>query len=117
MYNFMKKLRKHQKGFTLIELLVVVAILGVLAAVVVPNVAKFIGSGKTEAMATELHTIQLAVTAYMADNLTDELPAEITSTNSFSGTSIAPYLVTLTTEFYYSITTAGVVTQTEEQVS
>ncbi|WP_332445414.1 type II secretion system protein [Dehalococcoides mccartyi] len=116
MYNFMKKLRKHQKGFTLIELLVVVAILGVLAAVVVPNVAKFIGSGKTEAMATELHTIQLAVTAYMADNLTDEMTA-ITSTNDFSDTDIAPYLVTLTTEFYYSITSAGVVTQTEEQVS
>ncbi|WP_437236234.1 type IV pilin protein, partial [Dehalococcoides sp. HCBD] len=35
MYNFMRKLRKHQKGFTLIELLVVVAILGVLAAVIV----------------------------------------------------------------------------------
>ena len=54
-------------GFTLIELLVVVAILGVLAAVVTLNVGKFIGQGQTEAAATELHNVQTAVVASMAD--------------------------------------------------
>jgi len=76
MRSFMKKLRKQfrhgEKGFTLIELLVVVAILGVLAAVVVPNVVKFIGSGTIESANTEAHDVQTAVVAYMADNnLTD----------------------------------------------
>ena len=52
----------------MIELLVTVAILGVLAAVAVPNVGKFIGKGKTEAMQTELYNVQLAMTAGMADN-------------------------------------------------
>jgi type IV pilus assembly protein PilA len=63
-----KQFKYGKKGFTLIELLVVVAILGVLAAVAIPNVAKFIGSGKEEAANTELANVQTAVTAYMAAN-------------------------------------------------
>jgi len=67
MKKFLKKFRYGEKGFTLIELLVVVAILGVLAAVMVPNVAKFIGSGTIESANTEAHNVQTAVIAYMAD--------------------------------------------------
>ncbi|MFC1941096.1 type II secretion system protein [Chloroflexota bacterium] len=57
-----------QKGFTLIELLIVVAILGVLAAVVIPNVGRFIGRGEEEAKDTEMSNIQASVHAMMVDN-------------------------------------------------
>ena len=67
--------KRGEKGFTLIELLIVVAILGVLAAVVIPNVSRFIGSGETEAQETELANIQAAVTTMMVDNELTALPA------------------------------------------
>ena len=67
--------KRGQKGFTLIELLIVVAILGVLAAVVIPNVGRFIGAGEEEASDTEFSNIQTAVIAMLVDNQLSELPA------------------------------------------
>jgi len=71
----MKQFRYGEKGFTLIELLVVIAILGVIAAVAVPNVGKFIGRGKTEAYATELHNVQTSAMAMLADSTAGVLDA------------------------------------------
>ncbi|MFC2024832.1 type II secretion system protein [Chloroflexota bacterium] len=77
-----------QKGFTLIELLIVVAILGALAAVVIPNVGRFIGEGETEAQETEFSNIQSAVHAMMVDNeiatLSNPVEAPENRTNDMS---------------------------------
>jgi len=69
--------KRGERGFTLIELLIVVAILGVLAAVVIPNVGRFIGRGETEAGKTELTNIQSAVVAMMVDNQRSTLPTPV----------------------------------------
>ena len=66
--------RKGEKGFTLIELLIVVAILGVLAAVVIPNVGRFLGRGEEEARRTEYHNVSSAVIAMMVDDALATIP-------------------------------------------
>ena len=75
MKKVIKCFHAGEKGFTLIELLVVVAILGVLAAVAVPNVGKFIGQGNTQAYETELHNIQTATIAMLVDSTAGVLDA------------------------------------------
>jgi len=113
--SFTKKLHCGQKGFTLMELLIVVAILGVLAAVVIPRFTGLIGRGETEAAATELEVVQTAMVAAMT---AEPVPlVEIGTDVHLDSTSlepaaapIGPYLQTAT-EYLYSWDTLGVMTQ------
>lgn len=114
--------RQAEKGFTLIELLVVVAILGVLAGVVVPNVSRFMGIGRNEAGLTELRNVQVAVTAMMADqgiasvtagpvvpaNATDDMTAWPSGTPLHGG-AFGNYIQEDSTSYYYEVAGDGVV--------
>lgn len=67
----MKQLRlQNESGFTLIELLVVVAIIGILAAIAIPQFAAYRKRGHEAQVKSDLRNAAVAQEAYFAANST-----------------------------------------------
>ncbi len=64
----LNKLRKSQKGFTLIELLIVVAIIGILAAIAIPQFAAYRERAFNSAAQSDLRNFKTAMEADYSDN-------------------------------------------------
>jgi len=58
----------NKKGFTLIELLIVVAIIGIIAAIAIPNLLVALQKGKQKATMGDLKSVGTALEIYTTDN-------------------------------------------------
>jgi len=77
---------KNQKGFTLIELLIVVAIIGIIAAIAIPNLLNAINRGKQKRTMADMRSIATAVESYSVDwNFYPKGATDLTT--------LAPYIV------------------------
>ena len=61
---------KNRKGFTLIELMIVIAIIGILAAMAIPNFKKARESAREKACYSNIRVILGAIEMYNMDNST-----------------------------------------------
>ena len=68
MFNFLGKTRKSQKGFTLVELMIVVAIIGILAAIAIPQFAAYRQRAYNSAAESDLRNAKTSLEAYYSDN-------------------------------------------------
>ena len=59
--------QRLQRGFTLIELMIVVAIIGILAAIAIPNFTRFQAKSKQSEVKTNLKAIFTAAKSYFAE--------------------------------------------------
>ena len=64
----LKKMRKSTNGFTLIELLIVVAIIGILAAIAIPQFSAYRAKAFNAAAQSDLKNLKTGMEAFMADN-------------------------------------------------
>src|SRR4029079_9835061 len=78
----LKRIRNREKGFTLIELLIVVAIIGIIAALLIPNFLDALQKAKQKRTVADMRNVGTAMFSWLTDQAS-AAAAGAASTSSF----------------------------------
>lgn len=106
-------MKQMQKGFTLIELMIVVAIIGILAAIAIPQYGNYISRSRAAGSAAELDSVRTGIALCFQDTGTYTgcnggalgVPNPLVTKNVTTVTSVTNGVISVTTG---ATTTAGV---------
>lgn len=110
----LKMFRKEegQNGFTLIELMIVIAIIGILAAIAIPQFTKYKSRGYLASVKSDAKNAYTAVVAYQGDNPGVAAPAETIAGGTAGGVGTIYSSARVTAGNQVAIAAGGAVTAT-----
>ena len=92
-----KRTKRNQKGFTLVELMAVIAIIGILAAIAIPNYFSYRTKGYDATAKADASNARVAATVLFADNTSAQIGPSVAPLADYGFVSSEGVAVTIET--------------------